>query len=46
MGKRNSSKAGYEFQSGGVVSLLEKLEDQFKEEPLFEGHGGHGYMRV
>eukprot|EP00434_Breviolum_minutum_P001045 symbB.v1.2.000918.t1/scaffold27.1/size414596/26 len=24
--------AGYEFQSGGVVSLLEKLEDQFKEE--------------
>jgi len=24
--------AGYEFQSGGVISLLENLEDQFKEE--------------
>ena len=33
------AQAGYEFQSGGVISLLENLEDQFKEETGTEVFG-------
>ena len=31
------AEAGYEFQSDGVIEMLEKLEVQFKEDGTFSG---------